>query len=130
LEKRFGLSKQLEKYWTPRRHRTQAASIESARLLWQIDGAHGSLRRGAQLEETGKIGSKPVLLLATRNVMLTKNVKERIQKIAILTQLPAYFKAKHEKGVGTPFPPHYTSARDSHQALPKHCSPQRMGTEN
>jgi len=33
------------------------------------------------------------------------------QKIAILKQLPTHFKAKREKGVGTPFPrvpPHYT----------------------
>jgi len=74
LEKRFGLSKQLEKYWTPRQHHTQAASIESASLLWQVDGARDPLRRGARLEEIGKIGSKPALLLATRDVMLTKKV--------------------------------------------------------
>jgi len=36
--------------------------------------------------------------------VLTKKVWERIQKIAILKQLPTHFKAKREKGVGTPFP--------------------------
>jgi len=33
-----------------------------------------------------------------------KKVWERIQKFAILKQVPAHFKAKHEKGVATPFP--------------------------
>jgi len=45
-----------------------------------------------------------------RDVVLTKKVWERIQKIAILKQLPNHFKAKCEKGVGTLFPLHYTPA--------------------
>jgi len=44
----------------------------------------------------------------TRDVVLTKKVWERSHKTAILKQLQTYFKAKHEKGVGTPFPLHYT----------------------
>jgi len=36
--------------------------------------------------------------------MVTKKVWESIQKIAILKQLQTHFKAKREKGVGTPFP--------------------------
>jgi len=46
-----------------------------------------------------------------RDVMLTKNVWERSPKPALSKQLQTHFKAKHEKGVGTPlhaFPPHYT----------------------
>jgi len=31
-------------------------------------------------------------------------VWERIQKIAILTQLSTHLKARHDEGVGTPFP--------------------------
>jgi len=42
----FGLSKQLEKHWTPRRHCTQAASIESVSLCWLIGGARGSFGAG------------------------------------------------------------------------------------
>jgi len=48
-------------------------------------------------------------------VVLTKKVWERIQKSAILKHLPTHFKAKREKGVGTPFPSvpsHYTPADD------------------
>jgi len=40
----------------------------------------------------------------TRHVVLTKTMWERIQKIAILKQLPTHFTAKREKGVGTLFP--------------------------
>jgi len=36
--------------------------------------------------------------------VLTKNVWERTLKIVILKQLQTHFKAKREKGVGTPFP--------------------------
>jgi len=36
--------------------------------------------------------------------VLTKKVWERAQKIANLKQLQAQFKAKREKGVGTPVP--------------------------
>jgi len=39
-----------------------------------------------------------------RDVMLTKKVWERIQRIAVLKQLQTYFKTKREKGVRTPFP--------------------------
>jgi len=35
-----------------------------------------------------------------------KKVWERTKKIAILKQLQTHFKAKCEKGMGTPFPPH------------------------
>jgi len=35
-------------------------------------------------------------------------VCERIQKIATLKQLQIHFETKCEKGVGMPFPPHYT----------------------
>jgi len=38
------------------------------------------------------------------DVLLTKEVWERIQKLAILKQLQSYFKAKREKGVRTLFP--------------------------
>jgi len=41
---------------------------------------------------------------ASRDVVLTKEVWERTQKIAILKQLRTHFKAKHKKGVGTLFP--------------------------
>jgi len=30
------------------------------------------------------------------------------KKLDILKQFLTHFKAKHEKGMGTPFPPHYT----------------------
>jgi len=46
----------------------------------------------------------------SRDVVLTKKVWERIQKIAILKQLPTHFKAKHEKDMRKPLPrlpPHY-----------------------
>ena len=46
--------------------------------------------------------------ITTRDVVLTKKVWERIQKIASFKQLQNQFEAKREKGVGTPFPPHYT----------------------
>jgi len=36
--------------------------------------------------------------------VLTNKVWERIQKIAILKQLPTHFKANRAKCVGTPFP--------------------------
>jgi len=39
----------------------------------------------------------------TSDVVLTKKVWQRIQKISLLKQLPTHFKAKREKGVGTPF---------------------------
>jgi len=39
-----------------------------------------------------------------RDVVLTKKGWERTQKIGILKQLQIHFKAKQEKGVGTPFP--------------------------
>jgi len=42
----------------PRRHNTQATSIESVRLRWLVGGARGPLWRGAGLEE---IGLKPAL---------------------------------------------------------------------
>jgi len=45
-----------------------------------------------------------LLASASSDVVLTKKVWERIQKIAILKQLQTHFKAKREKGVGTPFP--------------------------
>jgi len=38
-----------------------------------------------------------------KDVVLTKKVLERIQKIAILKLFQTHFKAKREKGVGTPF---------------------------
>jgi len=37
-------------------------------------------------------------------VVPTKKLLEHTQKLAILNQLQIHFKAKHEKGVGTPFP--------------------------
>jgi len=42
--------------------------------------------------------------------VLTKEVWERAQKTSHFTveDLQTQFKAKHEKGMGTPFPPHYT----------------------
>jgi len=52
----------------------------------------------------------------TRDVGLTKEMWESTQKITILKQLQTHFKAKHEKGVGTPsnrFPPHYTAVKNS-----------------
>jgi len=39
-----------------------------------------------------------------RDVVPTKKMWERIQKIAILRQLPTHFKAKREKGVGMLLP--------------------------
>jgi len=36
--------------------------------------------------------------------VLTKEVRERTQKLAISKQLQTHYKAKFEKGVGTPFP--------------------------
>jgi len=42
--------------------------------------------------------------VSTRDVVLTKKVWERIQKITIVKQLPNLFEAKRKKGVGTPFP--------------------------
>jgi len=45
----------------PRRHNTQATSIESVRLRWLVGGARGPLWRGAGLEEISQIGLKPAL---------------------------------------------------------------------
>jgi len=45
-----------------------------------------------------------ILLPKSRDVALIKKVWERIQEIPILKQIPTHFKAKREKGVGTPFP--------------------------
>jgi len=42
--------------------------------------------------------------------VLTKEVWERTQNLAILKQFQTCLKAKREKGVGTPFPPHYSPA--------------------
>jgi len=41
--------------------------------------------------------------MCIKDVVLTKKAWERIQKVAILKQLPTHFKAKREKGVGAPF---------------------------
>ena len=49
-----------------------------------------------------------LLASTSRDVVLAKKVWERIQKIDNLKQLQTHFKAKREKGVGTPFPPNYT----------------------
>ena len=48
----------------PRRHNTQATSIESVRLRWLVGGARGPLWRGTRLEEIGQIGLKPALTMA------------------------------------------------------------------
>jgi len=53
------------------------------------------------------------LTLVPRDIVLTNKVWESIQKNSHFNrlQLPAHFKAKREKGVGTPFPgvpPNYT----------------------
>jgi len=43
----------------------------------------------------------------SRDVVLTKKCGKwgtHLEKLAILKQLQIHFKAKHEKGVGTPFP--------------------------
>ena len=45
-----------------------------------------------------------ILRFKTRDVVLTKKVRERTKKIANLKQLQTHFKAQREKGVGTPFP--------------------------
>jgi len=45
-----------------------------------------------------------IIILSARDVVLTKKVCERTQKIAILKQLQTHFKAKREKDVGSPFP--------------------------
>jgi len=45
-----------------------------------------------------------------RDVVLTNMVWERTQETAILKQLQIHFRAKREKDVGMPFPPHYTPA--------------------
>ena len=42
--------------------------------------------------------------LLSRDVVLTQNLWERIQRTAISKQLQRHFKAKREKGVGTPIP--------------------------
>jgi len=39
-----------------------------------------------------------------RDVVLTKRFENASRKLAILKQLQIKFKAKHGKGVGTPFP--------------------------
>ena len=54
-----------------------------------------------------------------RDVVLTKNVWERTQKISILKQVQTHFKAKLEKDVRTPFPHvpaplHPSRCRESH----------------
>jgi len=41
---------------------------------------------------------------AARDVVIPKTVRERSQKLAILKQLQTHFRAKHEKGMGTPLP--------------------------
>jgi len=38
------------------------------------------------------------------DAVVTKKVWERIQEIEVFKQLPTYFKARREKGAGTPFP--------------------------
>jgi len=43
-----------------------------------------------------------------RDVVLTKRCWNASKKIAILKQLQTHFETKREKGVGTPFPSHYT----------------------
>jgi len=43
-------------------------------------------------------------IFAIRDVVLLKEVWKRTQKLTILKHLRTHFKAKHEKGVGTPFP--------------------------
>ena len=45
-----------------------------------------------------------VTILISRDVVPTKKVLERTQKMAILNQLQIHIKAKREKGVETPFP--------------------------
>ena len=42
-------------------------------------------------------------ILISRDVVPTKKVLERTQKMAILNQLQIHIKAKREKGVETPF---------------------------
>jgi len=39
-----------------------------------------------------------------QDAVLTKKVLDASKKRAILKQIPTHFKAKREKGVGTPFP--------------------------
>jgi len=46
----------------------------------------------------------PDMSVMPRDVVLTKKVWKRIQKMAILIQPKTHFKAKREKGVETPFP--------------------------
>jgi len=53
---------------------------------------------------SAKMGWLDLLASTSRDVVLPKKLWERIQKIAILKQLQTHFKAKREKGVGTPFP--------------------------
>jgi len=61
-ENRFDLSNQLEKHWAPRRHYTQAASIERVKFALVNGRSAGPLRRGARLEDIGQIGLKWTLL--------------------------------------------------------------------
>jgi len=60
-----------------------------------------------------RITARPVVVSMSINMhkleriltgMPTKKVWERIQKIAVLKQLPTHFEARREKGVGMPFP--------------------------
>jgi len=59
--------------------------------------------RGLRHRLTCAVGSTAAVAVNAA-VMLTKKLWERIQKIAILKELQTHFKAKREKGVGTPFP--------------------------
>ena len=49
-----------------------------------------------------------MIIVKFRVIGQTKEVWECTQKLALLKQLQTHFKAKHEKGVEMPFPPHYT----------------------
>jgi len=53
-------------------------------------------------------GSAAAYRRYNQDEVLTKKVWERTEKLSILKQLQTHFKAKHEKDVGKPFPPHYT----------------------
>jgi len=43
----------------------------------------------------------------SRDVVLTKRCGNAPKKLVILKQFQTHFKAKPEKSVGMPFPPHY-----------------------
>jgi len=53
---------------------------------------------------TGYLRPLVSLSLVVRDVVITKKMRERTKKMAILKQLHTHFKAKRQKGVGTPFP--------------------------